>query len=174
MTTETRDPLRLLDGRSVEPAVAGRAAAERLCRDWPNVSWISDPPSEEWARAAIERLAELIREQLPLFRASIEGSERGAEALSARPFQGILESVQNADELGATEVRVAVRERPRGRDLLIVHNGSRVQLSHVGAMVLPWVTTKGADPSASGRFGIGQKTLNSLGGPIQVHSHPFH
>src|SRR5438132_2746881 len=41
-------------------------------------------------------------------------------------------------------------------------------------MDLPWVTTKGADPSASGRFGIGQKTLNSLGGPIQVHSHPFH
>lgn len=36
------------------------------------------------------------------------------------------------------------------------------------------VTTKGDDPEASGRFGIGQMTLRALGGPIGVHCAPFH
>lgn len=153
---------------------AGRAAAERLCREWPDISWIHDPPGEAWARAAIERLGELMRDQWALFRASREGSERGAETLSPRRFQGLLESLQNADDLCALELRIGVRQRGGRWELLVVHDGNRVQLSHVGAMVLPWVTTKADDPEASGRFGIGQKTLRSLGGPIQVHCVPFH
>lgn len=127
-----------------------------------------------WARAAVERLGELIRAQPGLIQASIKGSERGAESLSPRPFQGILESLQNADDLGATKLKLLVHQRGRRRELLIVHDGSHVQLSHVAAMILPWVTTKADDPSASGRFGIGQKTLTSLGGPISIHCSPFH
>ncbi len=156
-----------------EEANAGRVAAERLCHEWPEVEWVPDAPSEAWARGAVERLAELMQEQPALFRASREGSERGAEALSPRPFQGVLEVLQNADDLAALGLRIAV-QHGRRRKLLIVHDGAPVQLTHVGAMVLPWVTTKADDPRTSGRFGIGQKTLRSLGGPIEVHCVPFH
>jgi hypothetical protein len=45
---------------------------------------------------------------------------------------------------------------------------------HVAAMMLPWVTTKADDPRASGRFGIGQKTLRALGWPIDAHCDPYH
>lgn len=130
--------------------------------------------SPEFASAAVERLAELIEDQPALFQASRRGSERGAESLSARPFQGIVESIQNGDDLGATELRVALRLKKRRREVLIVHNGAPISLEHVGAMVLPWVTTKADDPSASGRFGIGQKTLRALGGPIDAHCDPYH
>ena len=70
-------------------------------------------------------------------------------------------------------MHVAYRTTPRP-ELLIVHDGSPVTLAHVGAMLLPWLSTKDDDPEASGRFGIGQRTLSSLGGPIEMHAPPFH
>lgn len=102
---------------------------------------LTELASPEFAAAAIERLAELIEGQPTLFQASRRGSERGAESLSARPFQGIVESIQNGDDLGATELRVALRVNEKRRELLIVHNGEPISLEHVGAMVLPWVST---------------------------------
>jgi hypothetical protein len=156
-----------------DEVLAGRAAAERLTDEWPDVSWVPEAPSETWARAAVERFGELIRAQRAIFRASQKKSERGAAKLSPRPFQGILEALQNADDQGAQELRMAVRRRGRRRELLLVHDGVRVQLHHVGAMVLPWLTTKEDDPEASGRFGIGQKTLGALGDPLEVHCAPF-
>lgn len=41
-------------------------------------------------------------------------------------------------------------------------------------MVLPWLSTKTGDEGASGRFGIGQKTLRALGNPLEMHCSPFH
>ena len=160
--------------RAGEEARAGREAVERLCNEWPDVSWIEDASSEAYARAAIERLAELMREERPLFRASREGSQRGAETLRAQPFDGLLEALQNADDQKAREFRLTVRQLNGRRELLIAHDGEPVRLGHAGAMVLPWVTTKADDPDASGRFGIGQKTLHALGGPIEVHCRLFH
>src|SRR5262245_55139260 len=78
---------------------AGRAAAERLTDSWPDVSWVPERPSVTWANAAVGRFAELIREQRAIFRASQRGAERGAASLSPRPFQGIVEALQNADDL---------------------------------------------------------------------------
>jgi hypothetical protein len=152
---------------------AGRAAAERLSDEWPDTSWVPEAPAQTWADAAVERFAELIREQRAIFRASQTGASRGAASLSPRPFQGIVEALQNADDLAANELRVAVRKRGRTRELLMAHDGDRVRLDHVGAMVLPWLTTKEDDPDASGRFGIGQETLRALGGPLEVHCAPF-
>lgn len=152
----------------------GRAAAERLVHDWPKLHDLDERFSVEFASAAVERLAELIESQPALFQASRRGSERGAESLSARPFQGVLESLQNADDLGATDLRIGLRRKGRHRELLIVHNGDPITLFHVGAMVLPWVSTKADDATLSGRFGIGQKTLRTLGGPIAVHCNPYH
>jgi hypothetical protein len=103
--------------REEQEVRAGREAADRLGDSWPDMSWVPEAPSEAWARAAIERLAELIRNQKPIFRASQKGSERGAESLSAQPFQGLLESLQNADDLGAGELRIAVRDQGGRREL---------------------------------------------------------
>jgi hypothetical protein len=158
---------------SSDEHAAGRAAAERLSDEWPDVRWVPEAPEEAWANAAVERFSELILEQRAIFRASQKGGGRGARSLSPRPFQGILEAIQNADDLGAAELRIAIRARGRKHELLMVHDGERVQLHHVGAMVLPWLTTKEDDPDASGRFGIGQQTLQALGGPLEVHCAPF-
>jgi len=152
---------------------AGREAADRLSHTWPDYSWVPDAPSEAWARGAVVRFGELMSGQRPVFRASQQGAEKGASTLSPRPFQGVLECIQNADDLGATKLVVAYREHPR-RELLITHNGSPVTLANVAAMLLPWLSTKDDDPHASGRFGIGQKTLKALGGPIALHAPPFH
>jgi hypothetical protein len=108
-----------------------------------------------------------------MFLAAIRNAETAAASLSPRTFQGILECLQNADDLGATELRVALRTGTR-RELLIVHNGAAVSLANVAAMALPWLSTKVDDHQSSGRFGIGQKTLKALGGPLEIHGPPFH
>ena len=151
----------------------GRAAADRLSRSWPDYAWVPDAPSYAWARGAIERFREIMDDQPAIFKAMQEGAEKGASTLSPRLFQGLLECIQNADDLGATKLQIAYRKHPH-RELLIVHDGSLVTLANVGAMLLPWLSTKDDDPHASGRFGIGQKTLKALGEPIALHAPPFH
>lgn len=151
----------------------GRAAADRLADDWNDRGWVPLAPSANWARAAVERLGEIIAAQPSMLRASMQGAGKGASTLSPRPFQGLVECLQNADDLGATSLRVAYRASPRP-ELLIAHDGAPVTLANVGAMLLPWLSTKDDDSEASGRFGIGQRTLSSLGGPINVHAPPFH
>lgn len=165
-----------------EPAIAtriddarrGRDAALFVAENWPQPDGLVEHATAEFANAAVQRLAELIAEQPALFQASRRGAERGAESLSARPFQGIVEAIQNGDDLGASELRLALRLNGERRELLIVHDGAPISLVHVAAMMLPWVTTKADDPRASGRFGIGQKTLRALGGPIDAHCDPYH
>lgn len=100
----------------------GRRAAKRLCESWPDTDWVPEKPSLRWAQGAIAEFAEIIRRQPPIFRASQRGAEAGASMLSPRPFQGLSESLQNADDLGATELSIALRRGPR-RELLLVHNG---------------------------------------------------
>jgi hypothetical protein len=156
-----------------DEAAAGRAAADRLADEWDDRGWVPANASEEWARAAVGRLGEIIAAQPAMLRASMRGADKGASTLTPRPFQGIVECLQNADDLGATALQVAYRDGPRP-ELLIVHDGSPVTLANVGAMLLPWLSTKDADPDAAGRFGIGQRTLNALGGPIALHAPPFH
>jgi hypothetical protein len=156
-----------------DDVASGRAAADRLAHDWDYRDWIPESPTVPWARAAIGRLGEIIATQPSILQASIKGAGRGASTLSPRPFQGIVECLQNADDLGASRLTVAYRSVSRP-ELLIVHDGSPVTLANVGAMLLPWLSTKDGDPEASGRFGIGQRTLGSLGGPISMHAPPFH
>jgi hypothetical protein len=151
--------------------IEGRAAADRLAHEWADRGWVPLDPSADWARAAIGRLGEIIAAQPSMLRASMRGAGKGASTLSPRPFQGLVECLQNADDLGAASMRIAYRTSPRP-ELLIAHDGSPVTLANVGAMLLPWLSTKDDDPEASGRFGIGQRTLSSLGGPIEMHAPP--
>ncbi|MES3082412.1 sacsin N-terminal ATP-binding-like domain-containing protein [Sphingomonas faeni] len=157
----------------VEDEVDGRKAADRLANDWENRDWVPVSPSPVWARAAVIRFGEIMAEQPSIFQASMKRADKGASTLSPRPFQGILECLQNADDLGAQQLRVAFRNRGRP-ELLIVHDGEPVTFANVGAMMIPWLSTKDGDADAAGRFGIGQRTLNALGGPIELHASPFH
>lgn len=153
----------------------GRLAAQRLCESWPDTAWVPEHPSLPWAEGAVQTFADIIRQQAAIFRASQRGAEIGASMLSPRLFQGLSESLQNADDLGASDLRIVLRRHPR-RELLLIHNGRPVSLAHVGAMVLPWLSTKAGDDQASGRFGIGQKTLKSPRGSAgdALCAVPFH
>jgi len=156
-----------------DQTAAGREAADRLTQNWDDRGWVPLSPTFEWARAAIDRFGEIIADQPHIFRSSMKGAERGASTLSPRPFQGLIECLQNADDLGASNLHIAYRDKPRP-ELLIVHDGAPVTLADVGAMLLPWLSTKDGDADAAGRFGIGQRTLGALGGPITLHAPPFH
>jgi len=165
---------KMIDATQMSDALAGAQAATRLADHWPDVSWIPSEVSEEWARGAVSRFAELIREQRAIFLDGQKKADRGASRISPRAFQGIIESLQNADDQSARELRLAVRERNGQRELLLVHDGDPAMLQHVGAMVLPWLSTKATDADASGRWGVGQKTLQMLGGPLELHCSPYH
>jgi len=82
----------------------GRVAADRLADDWDNRGWVPLDSSPDWASAAIGRLGEIIAAQPSMLRASLRGAGKGASTLSPRPFQGLVECLQNADDLGADRV----------------------------------------------------------------------
>jgi hypothetical protein len=54
-----------------------------------------------------------------------------AEPLDVEPFHVLIELVRNADDLGASKVRVAVRRSRRQTRLLVAHDGHRVRLHHI-------------------------------------------
>ena len=140
----------------------GRRAAQDLWRLGLDAAPIDDPLTPEFARSALAELEELQRGTPGVLTQVLEGAQMSTEQLNVESFHGLIEVVQNADDLRATEVRVAIRERGKQRHLLVAHNGGRVELRHVIAMTLAFVSTKRDDPRAKGRFGIGLKTLGRL------------
>ena len=102
----------------------------------------------------------------------MEGTSRLARNLNVKPEHGLIEVIQNADDLGATVVRFVFVPGPPRR-LLVVHDGDRVRAPHVLAMTLALVSTKGDDAFATGKFGIGLKTLTRLASKFEIHSPPY-
>lgn len=151
----------------------GRDAAQRLWQQGLSDVVIDDPLNNEFAEAALKELEDLQRETPGVLRDVLHGAQISAEQLNVEPFHGVVEVIQNADDLGASEVRIAVREARDRTSLLIVHNGARVRLEHVLAMTLAFVSTKRDDPRAKGRFGIGLKTLGRLGDSLTVNCPPY-
>lgn len=160
------------DGASDEER--GREAARTLWRRGLAAGQVDDPLTTEFARAALAELEELQHGTAGVLREVLEGAQMSAEQLNVVSFHGLIEVVQNADDLRAAEVRVATRKTGKDSRLLIAHNGERVQLHHVIAMTLAFVSTKRNDPRAKGRFGIGLKTLGRLGESLTVHCAPYH
>ncbi|MGG8480656.1 sacsin N-terminal ATP-binding-like domain-containing protein [Streptomyces lividans] len=126
---------------------------------------VPEPATPEAVRAAIERFAELPTETGVMQDLAI-GARRAAKGVSTARLQGLSEVVQNAEDLGATEVRIQVREAT----LLVAHNGRPVLLTDVIPLSMPWLTSKAEDAEAIGRFGIGLMTLFHLSSTIEVHS----
>lgn len=127
---------------------------------------VPEPRGAAATRKAVERFGELYADIEGVVQESLEGARAAAKQLSSDPLQGLSEVVQNAEDLGAREVRVMVS----GGELLLAHDGDPVRMRDVLPLSMPWVTSKAADARATGRFGIGLMTLYVFSPWIEVHS----
>jgi hypothetical protein len=153
---------------------AARRAVELIWQDHPDARTIPDPRTSTFADAVIDGLARALKGMPGAIAEVVSGAASAAEDLNVDPFQGLVEIIQNADDLGATEVRFAVRPNGDRFQLLVVHNGAPVVCQNVLAMALPFLTTKRDDPKQKGRFGIGLNTLARISTCMAVHSKPYH
>lgn len=133
-----------------------------------------DPLHPIFATEFVRALDGHIKSAGPMMHRVLEGAANSAEGTNVEPFHGVVEVVQNADDQHAGEVRLTLRDGPRGRQMLLVHDGQPVTLHHVAGMMLPYVTTKADDADLRGRFGIGLKTLRRISDAVAVHSGPYH
>ncbi|MFD3328663.1 sacsin N-terminal ATP-binding-like domain-containing protein [Streptomyces sp. NPDC058701] len=127
---------------------------------------VPEPRGAAATRKAVERFGELYADIEGVVQESLEGARAAAKQLSSDPLQGLSEVVQNAEDLGAREVRIMIS----GGELLLAHDGDPVRLRDVMPLSMPWVTSKAADARATGRFGIGLMTLYVFSPWIEVHS----
>ncbi|WP_162688595.1 hypothetical protein, partial [Streptomyces sp. ICC4] len=127
---------------------------------------VPEPRGPVATRMAVERFGELYADIEGVVQESLEGARAVAKQLSSDRLQGLSEVVQNAEDLGAREVRVMIT----GGELLLAHDGDPVRLRDVMPLSMPWVTSKAADARATGRFGIGLMTLYVFSPWIEVHS----
>ena len=129
-----------------------------------------EPPDTETAWTAVQHLGELFGEIRPAIAAALDAARASGAQLSSDQLQGLVEIIQNADDVGATEVRFLLRPT----ELLACHNGTPVRLEHVMSLATPWLSTKADDSDAIGRFGVGLTTLQSLSTTLEVHCPPYH
>ncbi len=162
------------DAAELFTAQNARAVAEAVYGDEEPLTVF--PADAEAGQAAIGHLAGLLEGVSPLIRRGMVGAERSAAHLSDDRLQGLIEIIQNADDLGASQVRFRLDD-DHDRDtvqLLATHDGSPVRLPDVMGMAVPWLSLKAQDAAATGRFGIGLMTLRSLGEDLHVHSGHLH
>ena len=145
-----------------------------MWRRWRERPEIDDPRTPAFAAGALDELVERLHQSADVDKEMRYYAEAAAEQLVADPFHGILEILQNADDLGARSLWLAVKKGKANNELLAVHDGEPVSLPDVIALTLAFLSTKRSDARTKGRFGIGLKTLNQMGGPLQVHCAPYH
>lgn len=160
--------------REDEPYQSGQDAARRIWRKLENSSAIQDPRHPDFAAGVLAGFASAAEDTGQILREVIENAGASAEGLNIDVFQGIVEVLQNADDLDASEVRIALAGDAEHRQLLIVHDGAPVTCHHVLPMVLPFLTTKSGEADLKGRFGIGLKTLGRIAKAMTIHSAPYH
>jgi hypothetical protein len=80
---------------------------------WDNdasVKEIRDPRKSAFAAAIVEAFGAELGKTSALIQQVISGAASAAEDLNVEPYQGLVEILQNADDLGAKEVRFAFRQ----------------------------------------------------------------
>lgn len=150
----------------------GREAAEAIVHDGLKTPY-EERRTPAFARAAVGRLGELFGRQ-GLVRDMVEGAKQGAEALNVEAFHGVVEVVQNAEDQRATEVRIGISQDGPDQVLLLVHNGAPVEFHQLVAMSYAFLSTKREDAKATGRFGVGLKTLSRIARDLEIHCAPYH
>ena len=144
-------------------------AAEQVFDPKPGVSPY-EPEDAREARAAVSRLGEIFAGLPVSIAEALDGARSSGTLVSSDRLQGLAEIVQNADDAGASEVRLLVTPT----DLLVTQNGSPVRLPDVLGFATPWLSTKTDDATAIGRFGSGLSALQSLSKTLEVHCAPYH
>ena len=131
---------------------------------------IYEPRNSLEANAAVQRLGQLFENLPGTITRVLEAASGSAGLLSSDRLQGLAEIVQNAADAGASQVRLLLTPT----DLLVTHDGRPVRLHHVLGFATPWLSTKSADATPIGRFGIGLMTLRALSATMEVHCPPYH
>lgn len=134
----------------------------------------AEPADEAAAAAAVRRLSDRFADLPAAIRQALRGAERNAAQLSDDRLQGLAELIQNADDVGATEVRFQVSKEGLNYALLASHNGAPIRLRDVMGLATPWLSLRSGTATATGRFGIGLMTLRSLSDTLDVHCGCFH
>ena len=160
-----------IPGNDIEEIAFAEETAEQLFRAKDGDTLPTYEPSDSrTANAAVRRLGELFDKLPGAIATALDAARISGELLSSDRLQGLAEIVQNADDVEASEVRILLKPR----ELLVGHNGTPVRLSHILGLATPWLSTKGPDATAIGRFGIGLSTLRSLSQTLEVHCSPYH
>jgi hypothetical protein len=154
--------------------ILAREAAHQVWYEAEDTEFVTELRNEVFAKAFVDELADLLRKAPAATRKVMRGAAGAAESMNVAQFQGLIECVQNADDVRATDVRLALRAVGDERQLLIVHNGQPVTSIHVLGMALPFMTTKTDRDDQRGRFGIGLKTLKRIAHNVAIHSAPYH
>ena len=104
--------------RHVEDADLSRTAARLVWKQGLKQS-VREVPTRDFADAPIAEFRSLQEQHRKgIIGDFLDGAEKAAEQLNVERYHGILEVVQNADDLGAVELRIAVRSKSRGKQLL--------------------------------------------------------
>ena len=158
------------------PLDAGREAARHIWFNWRKASYVKpdDPFLSEFSAGALLEFERLQEEAPGLLHAMADGAQKGAQQLNLDDYHGVMEVIQNADDLFATEVVVSLRVGSTGsQELLIFHDGEPVSIHHVLAMNYAFISTKVDDPQQKGKFGVGLKTLGRIADRMEVHSSTY-
>ncbi|WP_344466152.1 sacsin N-terminal ATP-binding-like domain-containing protein [Kitasatospora kazusensis] len=152
----------------IDSTTVAIAAADRLFDEYGEEAGLAvpEPADRAAARAAVTRLGERFAALRGAVRHVLARSSDQAAHLSDDDLQGLSEVVQNAEDLGASEVRILLQQG----ELLLAHNGAPVRLPDVLALAMPWLTTKEEDAESTGRFGIGLMTLRAISPLLEIHS----
>ena len=135
---------------------------------------VDDPRTSEFASAALAELIGRRRGISGILEEALQGADLGASQLAVDDTHGLLEVVQNADDQGASLIRFGMRTVAGSTQLLAAHNGETIDIRDVVAMLFAFVSTKRDDPEATGKFGVGLKTLSRIASRLDVHCHPYH
>jgi len=155
---------------------AGVDAAKDICEKCmlPGFVYPEDPLTDEFAGGALQEMSDfLLRMKNGIVEKMAAGAMDAAKQLCTLRAHGVYEVIQNADDLGSSEVNFLLEENERGRLLHMRHQGRPVLISNILGMALAFISTKTDDAAATGRFGIGLKTLWRLGKILEVHCGPY-
>lgn len=154
----------------VLPGVARSVAAARQIFAQPDLDVLHEPQGRDECDATVTTLGECFAAAGGTVEQMIRNAREAAKLLSDDPLQGLAEIVQNANDVGATEV---IFHRHKS-ELFVVHDGRPVILRDLHALAAPWLTSKRNDPRAAGRFGIGLSTLHSISDSFDLHCGDYH
>lgn len=124
----------------ISDKLKGENAARLIIENDPTSTDINDPRTIEFANAMIDTAASKLKNAAGILKDLVERAAASAEGLAVATFQGIIEVIQNADDVRATQVWFALRSTNTGKQLLLVHDGAPVTCLNVLGMVLPYQT----------------------------------